>query len=72
MHMLLWSHTDVSSVSFHVFHTYVAKVDLDVAYVAMPIHACFICFSLYVANVSTLCFKSRSDVAHVAMRTGGL
>ena len=30
MHMLLWSHTDVSSVSFHVFHTYVAKVDLDV------------------------------------------
>ena len=74
--MLLWLYTHVSSVCFHVikmFQPYVAKVDLDVAYVAMAIHACFkcICFSLYVANVSSLCFKSRSCVAHVAIRASG-
>jgi hypothetical protein len=36
--------THVSSVCFHVFQmfqTYVAKVDLYVAYVAMAIHSCF-------------------------------
>jgi hypothetical protein len=27
-----------------MFHTYVVKVDLDVAYVATTIHACFKCF----------------------------
>jgi hypothetical protein len=49
--MLQWLHTHVSSVCFkcftcfrlmlQVFHLDVAKVDLDVAYVAMTIHACF-------------------------------
>jgi hypothetical protein len=45
----------------------VAKVDLDVAYVAMPIHSClkrmfqvFHLFQTYIANVSSRCFKSRS------------
>jgi hypothetical protein len=27
-----------------VFHLDIAKVDLDVAHVGMPIHACFKCF----------------------------
>jgi len=44
----------------------------------IAIHACFESifqlfhqFQLYVANVSSLCFKSRLDVAHVAMCAGG-
>jgi hypothetical protein len=72
LHILLWLHTHVSSVCFNVFQmfqTYVAKVDLEVAYIAMAIHACFN-VSLYVANVLSLYFKSRSGVAHVAMRAG--
>jgi uncharacterized membrane protein (DUF485 family) len=50
-----------------VFHLDVAKVDLDIAYVAMAIHACFICFQTYVSNVSSKCFKSRYGGTHVAM-----
>jgi hypothetical protein len=41
---LLWLHTHVSSVCFHVFQMfqiYFVKVDLNVAYVVMAIHACF-------------------------------
>jgi hypothetical protein len=49
-------------------------VNLDVAYVAMAIHTCFKCFirfSLSVANVSSLCFKSRWGVAHVTICVSG-
>jgi len=56
-----------------VFSLDVAKVDLDVAYVAMTIHACFnrmfhvfYQFQTYVASVSSGCFKSRSGRAHVS------
>jgi hypothetical protein len=60
-------------ICVQMLQTYVVKVDLDIAYVAMTIHAClksicfkcFIRFGLYVANVSSLCLKSRSGVAHV-------
>jgi hypothetical protein len=41
--MLLWLYPYVSSVYFkifQVFHLDVAKIDLDVAYVVMSIHAC--------------------------------
>jgi hypothetical protein len=31
----------VSSLCFQVFQVHIAKVDLDVAYVAMVIYACF-------------------------------
>ena len=47
---------------FQVFHMYVAKVDLNVASVAMVIYVCFKCFisfQSYVASGSTGCFKSR-------------
>jgi hypothetical protein len=50
-HILLWLYTYVSSICFkcfsrfrrmlQVFHLDVAKVDLDIACVAMAIHACF-------------------------------
>jgi len=47
-----------------VFHLDVVKEDLDVAYVAMPIHACFKhifqvfqLFQTYVANVLILMFQ---------------
>jgi hypothetical protein len=46
-----------------VFHLDATKVNLDVAYVAMAIHACFkcfICFHTYVLSVSFRCFKSKS------------
>jgi hypothetical protein len=73
----LWLYTYVSSVCFEyfrcfrlklqVFHLNVAKVDLNVAYVAMTIYACFKqmfqvfhLFQTYVASVSFGCFKSRS------------
>jgi hypothetical protein len=49
-------------------------VNLDVVYVAMAIHTCFKCFirfSLSVANVSSLCFKSRWGVAHVIICVSG-
>jgi hypothetical protein len=56
-----------------VFHLDIAKVDLDVAYVVMTIHACFKrmfqvfhLFQMYVANVSSGCFKSRSKRAHAS------
>jgi hypothetical protein len=53
--MLLWLYPHDSSVCFicfilmlQVFHLDIVKVDLDVAYVAMPIYACckriFKCF----------------------------
>jgi hypothetical protein len=49
------------------FYLDVAKVDPDIAYIAMPIHACFKClfiyFQTYVANVSSECFKGDRDVA---------
>jgi uncharacterized membrane protein len=40
---------------------------LDVTYVAMTIHACFICFQMYVSSVSSRRFKSRSGETHVTM-----
>jgi hypothetical protein len=50
-----------------VFYLDVAKVDLDVVYVAMTIHACFKrmfqvfhLFQTYVGSISFGCFKSRS------------
>jgi hypothetical protein len=50
-----------------VFHLNVAKVDLDVAYVAMAIRAYLKCrfqvfhlFQMYVASISFGSFKSRS------------
>jgi hypothetical protein len=61
-----------------MFQIYFAEVDLDVAYVVMVVHAyfksifqMFYLFQLYVANVSSLCSKRRSGVAHVAMRVSG-
>jgi hypothetical protein len=60
-----------------MFHLDVSNVDLSVAHVAMTIHTCcnrytrmfqvFHRFQTYVANVSSGCFKSRYDIAHVAM-----
>jgi len=57
-----------------VFHLNVAKVDLDVAYVVVVIHACFkrifqvFClFQTYVASFSSKYFKSRSRRGHVSM-----
>jgi hypothetical protein len=51
LHILLWLYPHVLSVCFKcfilmlkLFQLDVAKVDLDVEYVAMPIHACFKCF----------------------------
>jgi hypothetical protein len=51
----------IPSVCFHVFQTYIVKVDLNIAYIIMAIHACFKSifqmfqlFQLYVANVSSL------------------
>jgi hypothetical protein len=82
-HMLQWLYTHVSSVYFkrftcfrlmlQVFHLNVAKVDLDVAYVAMTIYACFKrmfqvshLVQMYIANVSSGRFKSRSGRAPVS------
>jgi hypothetical protein len=49
-----------------VFYIGVAKIDQDVAYVAMSIHVCFKCmfqlfhlFQTYVVSVSSGCCKSR-------------
>jgi hypothetical protein len=49
-----------------VFHINIAKVDQDVAHVAMTIHICFKCrfqmfhlFQIYVVSVSFGCCKSR-------------
>jgi hypothetical protein len=42
---------------FHMFHTYVPSVYLDVAYVAMPIHACFKCF-IYFRRILQMFQKS--------------
>ena len=47
-----------------MLHLDVAKVDQDVAHVAMAIHVCFKCmfyvFQTYVLSVSSGCCKSRS------------
>jgi hypothetical protein len=76
--------TRVSSVYFkcfrcfiyilQIFHLDVAKVDLNVAYVAMAIHVCFKrifqvfhLFSGICCKFSIECFKSRFGGAHVAM-----
>jgi hypothetical protein len=54
-----------------MFHLDVSKVDLGDAHVAMATRACFKSifqlFQIYVANILSGCFKSRSSVAHVAM-----
>jgi hypothetical protein len=57
----------VTDVLFQVFHLDIAKVDLDVAYVAMTKYACcklmfqvFHVLQTYVANVSFGCFKGKS------------
>jgi hypothetical protein len=58
--MLLWLHTHVSSVCFHVFQmfqTYVAKVDLNVVYVVMTIYACVQELVSNVSSVSVVCCK---------------
>jgi hypothetical protein len=44
---------------------YVSNVDLDVAHVAMAIHACFKCFIYFRRMLQFECFKSRSSIAHV-------
>jgi hypothetical protein len=63
-----------------MFHLDVAKVDLNVVYVAMAIHVCFKrifqVFHLFLGiccKFSIECFKSRFGGAHVAMAsvTGG-
>jgi hypothetical protein len=55
----------------------VAKVNLDVAYVAMPIHSyfkrmfqVFHLFQTYIAKVSSGCFKSRSGCCMTPMVDG--
>jgi hypothetical protein len=57
-----------------VFHLGVAKIDLDVAFVAMATHVCCICtfqifhlFQMYVTSVSSRCCKSSSGCSFVAM-----
>jgi hypothetical protein len=61
-----------------VFHLDVAKVDLDVAYVeGLYTHVSsvyFKCFivSTYVANISSGCFRSRSERAHVSFAVAAL
>jgi hypothetical protein len=61
---------------FEVFQIYVecvrldvSKIDLDIIHVAMTIHtfSVFYLFQTHVANVSSVYFKSKSGVAHVAM-----
>jgi hypothetical protein len=52
-----------------VIYLDVAKVDLDISYVAMTIHTCFKCFiyfQTYVANISSGCFKCRYGRVHVS------
>jgi hypothetical protein len=83
LHMLQWLYTHVLSICFkcficfrlmlQVFHLDVAKVDLDIAYVAMTIHACFkhmfqvfhLCSDVYYKCFFG-CFKSRFGRAHVS------
>jgi hypothetical protein len=59
LYMLFWLYTHVSSVYFkclrcsklmlQVFHLDVAKVDLNIAYIAIAIHACFKhCFKCFI------------------------
>jgi hypothetical protein len=62
-----------------IFNLDVAKVDLDVAYVAMTVHACFKrmfqvfhLFQTSVANVSSRCFKTRFGRAHVSSAAAAL
>jgi hypothetical protein len=57
-----------------IFYLDISKVDLSVAcckwlytHVSITCFECFICLQTYVANVSSACFKNRSDVAHAAM-----
>jgi len=59
--------SDIFRLLFQVFHLDVAKVDLDVAYVAMTKYACykpmflvFQLFQTYITNISSRCFKNRS------------
>jgi hypothetical protein len=55
--------SNVFRLTLQVFHLDVAKIDLNVAYVAMVIHVCaqehvskcFICFQTYVAIVLSEC-----------------
>jgi hypothetical protein len=68
LHMLPWFYTHVSNVCFkcsrcfglmlQVFHLDVAKVDLDVAYIAMAIHAS-VCFKYFI------CFRCMLHVFHL-------
>jgi hypothetical protein len=49
-----------------MLHLDVSKVDLGVAHVAVATYAycmCFIRFQIYVANVSSGCFKSKLGIA---------
>jgi len=61
--------SDVLDFMLQAFHLNVAKVDLDVIYAAIAIHACFNrmfqvfhLFHIYVVSVSFGCFKSTPSV----------
>jgi hypothetical protein len=62
--MLQVSYLDIAYVcnGFQVFFMCVFASVLEAYF------KCFICLQTYVANVASTCFKSRSDVTHVAMR----
>jgi hypothetical protein len=63
--MLLWIYTYVSGLRFkcfrcfrlmlQVFHLDVIKVDLNVAYIGMAIHACFKCFICFRYMLQMFC-----------------
>jgi hypothetical protein len=49
-------------MSFNGFSSVLASVSTHVLSVSIACFKCFICFYTYVANVSSGCFKNRSDV----------
>jgi hypothetical protein len=53
-----------------MFHVNVAKVDRDVAYVAIVVHVCCKClslvFHLFFVHVSFTCFKRMSQLFHLS------
>jgi hypothetical protein len=59
-----------------MLHTYIASVFIwmlcmDLQWFSSIFHVflqvCIICLQTYVASVASICFKSRSGIAHVAM-----
>jgi hypothetical protein len=49
-------------MSFNGFSSVLASVSTHVLSVSIACFKCFICLYTYVANVSSGCFKNRSDV----------